>query len=202
VLFALAAWSRYLAPKNVGDEVVHGTQDEKPAIPGPWLNDTKHLLGEYRELFGTQFAWLVEQPNRAEVGLHSTDFTELSASDEYVVVRLVLVARRTDESDWDEVQNLNVVVRREELVEVFSDTDRSASLVMWAYPLDDEMVSIDLRYEPSKFAERLPMFEGLSFESSGVQRLGKSTKIQSFVRGGVEYRLYQSADVIDGNDVG
>jgi len=202
MLAAVAWWSGYAPPKDADPQLALTMQDPQPELLGPRLEDKKQILAEYRELFGTNFAWLVEQRNRTEIGLRSSGFAEPPTSGEFVIVRLVLLARPVHRGNWNEVQNVEVVSRREEFVEVLPTADSSASLVMWAYPLDDGMISIDMHYEPRKFADRSLMVEGLSFESSGVQPIGKSTRVQSFVRGGVEYRLYQSADVVRDNFVG
>jgi hypothetical protein len=121
---------------------------------------------------------------------------------DFVAVRLTLVARTTSSKEWKEVQSLDVVTRREEVVEVAAKSDRHPALTLWAYPLDDNMISIDLRYEPSEFAGLSKLPSDFAIESSTVQSLGEPAPVMSFENDGVEYRLYQSAVLLPESGVG
>jgi hypothetical protein len=192
---ALSGWWEFLRSNGSRGEIAETL--EQPQIPtAPALADRIQLLTEYQEVFGPDFAWLVEQPNHADVGLRPSDSRRAVDPRDYFAVRLMLFARPANGKKWKAVQSLNVVAGREEFVEVSSERESGAALTMWAYPLDEKMISIDLRYEPSKFADHSNLPDGMLIESSGVQALGEAAAIQSFERGGIEYRLYQSADLL------
>jgi hypothetical protein len=164
--------------------------------------DRIKLLGEYKDVFGPELSWLVEQPTRAEIGLRPAGADASTLGRDFVAVRLTLVARTTSSKEWKEVQSLDVVTRREEVVEVAAKSDRHPALTLWAYPLDDNMISIDLRYEPSEFAGLSKLPSDFAIESSTVQSLGEPAPVMSFENDGVEYRLYQSAVLLPESGVG
>lgn len=192
ILLAFFA-GRYLRPLASGDDIAHLIMPRTDQAP---------LLAEYEEVFGPELSWLVEQPTRSEIGLRPAGTNATSPGREFVAVRLILIARPTSGKEWKEVQSLDVVARREEVVEVAAKSDRHAALTLWAYPLDEKMISIDLRYEPSEFAAESKVPSDVAIESSSVQSLGESTPVVSFESEGVEYRLYQSAVLIPANGVG
>lgn len=192
MLIALFGWWN-LKPRDDSVDVVQATS---PPI------DQAHLLAEYQEVFGPELCWLVEQPSRSEIGLRSPRPQASAMPNDFVAVRLLLFARPTGGAKWKEIQALNVVARREEFVEVGAESDRQTALTLWAYPLDDKMISIDLRYEPSEFAGQASILSGVAIESSSVQDLGESAPVYSFEHEGIEYRLYQSAVLLPGNGIG
>jgi hypothetical protein len=192
LLIALFGWW-YLKPRDSSVDVA-----QAPSPP----RDQAHLLAEYQEVFGPELCWLVEQPSRSEIGLRPPKSQPSAVPNDFVAVRLLLVARPASGQEWKEIQALDVVARREEVVEVVAESDRQTALTLWAYPLDDKMVSIDLRYKPSEFAGQATIPAGVAIESSSVQSLGESAPVYSFERDGVEYRLYQSAVLVSGNGVG
>lgn len=186
-----AGW--YLRAHDSNDGLTHMV-----LAPADWAQ----LLSEYKNVFGPEFSWLVDQPMRSEIGLRSPGADASAMERDFVVVRLILVARSGNGEEWKELQSLDVVARREELVEVAAKSNRHTALTLWAYPLDDKMISIDLRYEPNEFVGQSDMPRDLAIESSSVQRLGEPARVMSFENDGVEYRLYQNAVLLPKNGVG
>ncbi len=168
----------------------------------PASTDRARVLTEYQEVFGPELSWFVEQPSRSEIGLRLPGSQPAATPNDFVAVRLLLFARQAGDQEWKEIQALDVVARREEVVEVVAESDRRATLTLWAYPLDEKMISIDLRYEPSRFAGQVDVPADMAIESSSLQSLGELAPVSSFEREGVEYRLYQSAILLPEKGVG
>lgn len=167
------------------------------------INHEERLLEEYQAVFGRDLTWVVERGGRADVGLiRSTDTADAAHAEQFVAIRLVLWSRSTGGGSWKQLQDFNVLAGREELVQIPSPADGIASLTLWAYPLDEKMISIDLRYEPSEFASQANVPRDVVIESSSVQRFGESAPVVTFEREGVEYRLHQSAVLLTENGVG
>lgn len=150
------------------------------------LHRYERLLEEYREVFGNGLAWVAETKQSCKAGLVAANTKNVMPS-EYVVIRLRLVARNQQDGQ-SVVHAVSVLVGCEEMVEIPA-TVGGGQLVLWAYPVDDKMISIDLRYQPSSVA-------GTEIDCSNLQRVGQMTNIHSFEKDGVEYRLYQTADLI------
>lgn len=201
-LAAIACWSWDGPTREAENRLASAAPDAGPPLPAADTEADRARLAAFRELFGAQFSWLVEQSNREELGILPDVADAQSAADAFVAVRLVLVSRPVGENTWNEVQTVNILARREELVEASWQADRQASLEMWAYPLDDDLIAIDLRFDPHLNSGASPSGERFVIESSSIQASGSSTQLQSFERGGVEYRLYQTADVLQGEDLG
>lgn len=152
----------------------------------------QRLLAEYQDVFGHGLAWVAETEQSCDVGLAASGSKEIAPS-EYVAIQLWLVARNKQDGQ-SEVHTISVLVGREELVEIPAAAG-GGRLAIWAYPVDEEMISIDFRYQPSSVV-------GAEIDGSNLQRVGRVTNIRSFERDGVEYRLYQTADLLDGDDLG
>jgi hypothetical protein len=191
ILIALFGWW-YLRPSGTNADFA---QTASPSA------DQAHVLAEYQKVFGPELSWYVEQPSRSEIGLRQSGSQPSATPHDFVAIRLLLFARPASGKEWKEIQALDVVACPEEVVEVAAESDRHTTLILWAYPLDKKMISIDLRYEPSEFARRTNVPSGISIESSSVQSLGELAPVYSFEREGIEYRLYQSAVLLPENGV-
>ncbi len=146
----------------------------------------KQLLSEYRKVFGQGITWVTETEQSCDVGLLPSDLANRLPS-EYIVVQLWLVAHN-QQSGQSVVRTISVLAGRDEVVELPAAAG-GGHLVLWAHPVDEAMISIDLRYQPDSIA-------GVEIDSSHLQQIGQVTNIHSFEQDGVEYKLYQSADLI------
>lgn len=143
---------------------------------------------EHRRVFGSELAWIADRDGQTEIGL--TDPSVRSNFKELIAVRLVLWSRPTNNGQWQEVESFHVMSGREELVQVASSGEDSTPLEIWVYPLDQELVSIDLIFRPN-----LP--DAPTLKQSVLQSMGEYTQVADFEKNGVEYRLYQTAEVLD-----
>lgn len=153
----------------------------------------RRLWQEHYRLFGARLSWLADRGDHTEIGLSEPVIQ--SSSNDLVGIELVLWSRSTVDGKWQKVQALRVLAGPEHLVQVPSDEGTSEPLAIWAYPLDEEMVSIDLSFRPN-----LP--GAPKFNQSMLQRLGEHTQIGDFEKDGIEYRLYQAADLIPSGKLG
>lgn len=200
LLIAVGLWRLGRDFNVAGDtkDVANANQHFPQPLLAVSLEHQFRLLKEYRAVFGSDLVWVVEEGGKVDVGLHVPDSAVSPPAAEYVAVQLTLLSRPVrqddDEHDWTPVETFNVLAQREQLVEVTQD---GGPLMVWAYPLDQEMVSIDLKYHPGSLAD-------VSIDSSNLQPLGQghSTNIHSFVKDGIEYRLYQTAELLQESDLG
>lgn len=153
-----------------------------------WNEHTRQqteLLSRCHELFGEQLAWMVESGDRNDLGL--TFNTKPTNS--YVAIRLRLTARTMGSDEWRVVQTLNVIAAGESYVHFPANDADATQLSLWAYPLDNRVISIDLQYQPKNLPETL-------IEASVAQVGNESQTVSNFEKNGVEYRLYQTAELI------
>ncbi len=163
------------------------------------IDEQRELLAEYDQVFGPELQWLVDGNERVDVGLYDAGSAKNSTATKFVGVQLVLFVRPVNENgqSWTQLESICVVAGKEQLVQVNLGSDGRSQLSLWAYPLDDELVSIDLRYHPTALT-------GESIDSSNLQRFGAKhyKNIFSVEKDGMEYRLYQTADLISDSDLG
>lgn len=203
LLIAVGLWRLGRDFNVAGDtkDVANANQHFPQPLLAVSLEHQIRLLKEYRAVFGSDLVWVVEEGGKVDVGLHVPDSAVSPPAAEYVAVQLTLWSRPVQQSDdeqkWTQIESFNVLAEREQLVEVTLRGGDSAPLRVWAYPLDKEMVSIDLQFHSRRLAD-------VSFDGSNLQSLGQGhTKdILSFKKEGVEYRLYQTADLLDTDDLG
>ena len=150
------------------------------------LQRQEQLLTEYREVFGQGVTWVTETEQNCDVGLAPKD-TSCRVPSEYIVVQLWLVVR-DQRNGHTKVRTISVLAGRDEVVELPAAAG-GGHLVLWAHPVDEAMISIDLRYQPASVA-------GVEIDGSNLQRVGQVTNIHSFEQDGIEYQLYQAADLV------
>lgn len=166
--------------------------DPMPRTTFP-VSHQKRLWQEHYHVFGPQLAWIADRGGQTEIGL--SDSAADSRSGRFVGIHLILWSRAAAGGKWQQVQTFRVLADPEHFVQVPSDRGASEQLEIWAYPLDQGMVSIDLSFRPD-----LP--GAPTFKQSVLQRLGEYTRIGDFERDGIEYRLYQSADLVPNGNLG
>ncbi len=151
----------------------------------------RRLWQEHYSVFGAELVWLADRGDQTEIGLSETATDSRSRG--LVDIHLILWSRSAAEGKWQKAQAFRVIAASEHLVQVPSGEGTAEPLEIWVYPLDQEMVSIDLNFRPD-----LP--GAPKFNQSVLQRLGDYTQVGGFEKDGIEYRLYQTADLIpDGN---
>lgn len=172
--------------------------DDRRPPDASWLAYLKQqglLLANYQDVFDHRIAWLVESEGRGDFGLLPADASAAATEQQYVAIELKLVSRSAGTRSWKHVQTYHVLARREEWIELPAADGESSQLAIWVYPVDDDKISIDLRYQPLAHS-------GVRIETSNLQRAGEAISIRSFEQDGIEYHLLQTADLLDRTDLG
>jgi len=200
LLVSVGAWRYHLwqlpADNLPQSPVAMAGYDSMESFQAYWskhLSQQKQLLMECNQVYGHEVAWVAETEQRCDIGLAATDTGQVVPS-EYVVIQLWLVAIHPQESPAKKTHTITMLVGREECVEIPAAIG-GGPLVVWAYPIGDGMISIDLHYQPASAV-------GIEIDSSNLQRIGQVTNIHSFEQNGIEYRLYQTGDVLEDKDLG
>jgi hypothetical protein len=158
------------------------------------LQRHRRLLAEFQHVFGQRITWISNVNGRVDVGLASDASRKHAASDRYVAIRLTLVSGSAKENRWELVRSFDVLANEQEYVEVPSELSEESPLVLWAYPVDEGVISIDLRC-------RLLAPNGEPVSTSEIRHAGDRSPIHVFQRDGVEYRLYQTAVLLENDDL-
>ena len=143
------------------------------------------LLTRFRELFGDQLNFVSEIDNEVQISLDESDLSRPNDRN-FLAVELVLLSRslKASDLDWNVVHRASVLARSEQRVDTPDDSSPFV-FSMWALPIEDDLISIDLHC-------RLPGEDAVEVVSSELQRSGSANQIHAFTRAGVEYRLYQT----------
>jgi len=161
------------------------------------LEHQQRLLNEYQHVFDQEIAWVAESEGQSDLRLlpSTATTTDSAAPHDYVVIQLTLVARTAGKTEWQPVRTYNLLAGQQQLVEVSLAENQGPKLILWAYPLDKNMISIDLSCQ-------LPALANVQIESSNIQRTGQRTSIHSFKQKGVEYQLFQTVDLLRHDNLG
>ena len=182
-IFALGTWA--LMQQDNSSEIA--SEEINSAAILKAQSDSKKqqiILSRFRELFGRQLNFVSDIDDEVQISLESDQ--SLRTDGNFLVVELVLLSRsiNAEVPDWNVEHRASVLARSEHRVE---SRDGSSPFVfsMWALPIEDDLISIDLHC-------RLPGQETIEVVSSELQRSGSANQIHTFTRAGVEYRLYQT----------
>jgi hypothetical protein len=207
VLVVAVALRQHVVPDGAVGSGMKPISNAAMQYPNPlplntWTIDQHaELLAKFREVFGDDLTWIVQEGGQISVGLQETRSAKRAANGEFVTVQLMLWARPINndgrEQFWRQLESFNIVTGSEELVEAHMNEDGKMQLRVWAFPVDDDLISIDVQYQTADLS-------GVIIESSSLQPAGRDNYriILSFEKDGMEYRLYQIADLLHENDLG
>lgn len=207
VLVALV-WFAQVAGESILNHQLAGEDGSLPP-DSVWLNQGQLdgqavLLTEMEQLFGDRLNWLAETGERVELGLDEvTDSVGSAANDTAsspIAIRMVVEKREAGDKSWKSAWTIDVVSRSEELVEMTPQSSDDVSVMLWAYALPDGTIAVD-----SELAWRHQNDEVLANSSSpvrttisNVQQDGQPSEAFVSEADGVEYRVFQTAAVLDG----
>ncbi len=150
----------------------------------------RQLYQRFAEVYGKELLWISDVDGELSVELESAP--ELARRKEFVGVKLVLVSRvvdRKEHGSWKLERSVSLLAGREERVQLNLNDENAFQLEIWAFPVEQHLVSVDLRC-------RFDLPVSVSVANSELYRSGKPINVYSLIQDGVEYRLYQSADRI------
>ena len=169
----------------------------KPDEIGGWgygeLTEKARLLREMERLFEDRLDWVAETDGRVllEISREGPDEGRIHAP-VGVAVRVVVVRRNSDQSQWNPVWAVDLVARQEQVIRLTPESTalpKGAKFFLWAYAADEQMVAVDSRLS----------LGGLPVEStfSGLQQSGIPTVVHATERSGVQYQVFQTVAILD-----
>jgi hypothetical protein len=160
------------------------------------LDQQRIVLNRFREVFGDDLESVTEFNGQVKVSLResSGESPKNTEGREYVSVRLVVISRDTKSlgNEWDIVHDVSALAEQEQRVKI-PMSDEGLEFAVWTYPVDDELVSVDLKLQfnsPFKIGQA----------TSLLQKIGESKLLFTATRNGMEYRAYQTINQLGSQD--
>ncbi len=180
------------------DLAIVGT-DAEPFTPAllSWkdADHGKHLLAELQNVFDRKVIWVSEDSKEVSVGVAPSSEFPGPAGDVFVAIRVTLVGRRAASESWKVIDTINVIAGQQETVELAQGSAAGSGVFVWAYPLADGSIAIDLsgwKAGPDK----------VSISSSNVVKPGQLSTIREYTKDGMEYRVFQATELLKSDDLG
>ena len=148
------------------------------------------LFTEMERLFSDHLKWVAQSNGDVGIGVEPEgSLISADSSGKPVLVRLTVLSRKTGEKEWRKAWNTDVVMRREQLVEIAPNEKSGNKLALWVYPLADGKLAVDTNIalvQPATIASR----------SNMVVAHGQVADIAQLRAGNEEYRVLQSVQVL------
>jgi hypothetical protein len=170
----------------------NGVQRNPGAIGGLELNEKARLVRELQLEFPGRFAWLMETGDEMQLGLSSE---ERLPPLHFIAIRFVIESQGPDDLDWKPIQALEFVTQPEETVQTSLASNHDATVAIWTYATPDGMISVDSEL---MFSSPVPV----RVSSSRLLSSGAPLEIWQSEQGGVKYRVYQAAEVLESEQLG
>ena len=139
------------------------------------------LFAEVKRIFGDELRWIADG---GEVRLGLRPVSGGAAAATPLLIRVVVLQRKSGETAWHELLKTDVLTHNQELVEVLPNHGSDDRLVLWPYVLPDGNVAVDSSI-------RLTAPIRTSIEVTNVYAPGKPTGIFSLQTDDAEYRVFQ-----------
>lgn len=159
-------------------------------IPDSKISTDKALFREMERLFTDNLRWIAQSNGDVGLGVETIQ-GGLGRDSEPVVVRLTVVSRGAGETAWRPAWSTDVILRGEERVEIMSNRKAGDKLALWVYPLTDGKMAVD-----TTFSLEVPV--QISSRISTVVRRGEPSEMMTMREGGVEYKVFQTVQSLDG----
>ncbi len=165
-----------------------GSADDFASVPvgitGKQMEGGWKLFGEMERMFTDQLRWVAQSNGDVDLGVEPIPGgpAKDSAPMQY---RLTVVSRKSGEKAWRPAWSMDVLLHREELVEIAPGCHDKNKLDLWVYPLADGKVAVDTGLSldtPMRVASR----------TSSLMDLGKPAEVLEMRSGDVEYRVFQT----------
>lgn len=150
----------------------------------------RRILDEFQGVFDRQIAWIADVDGELKVGLAPTGQNKSAPDHRYLAIRLTLLSSTPSQTGWEVEQSYEVLASTEELLQVPLSTDDDSKLTVWAYPVEDGLVSIETKcHLAGAYSQQV--------DASHLQTFGQHNRIHTFEKDGIEYRLYQTAVLLE-----
>lgn len=153
------------------------------------------LYGELNRLFGSQLNWMAEAENSVELGLQPSAATTSSAdpTSKLMLVRMSVVRLNPSDKVWYSVWSVDFVARCEQVVRCQPTTD-GPILNAWLFVLPDAKVACDAELQMNDDG-------GWQISTSTLQAVGELQLVTSIQHRNVEYRVFQTIQTIEIDEV-
>jgi hypothetical protein len=183
-------WSFFV--KRDGDEAVVSAPPAFAWLDERELAEKARLLRETERLFENRLEWIAETDDRVLLEVRQNAGGGAGTPATGLAVRVVVARRNVEQPSWTPVWAVDLVVHQEEVVRLTPQSahlPNGAELVLWAYPVDEDIVAVDAELSLSGPA--------LQSTFSGLQRSGIPTSVYAAERNGTELRVFQTVAVLD-----
>ena len=152
------------------------------------------LFSRFREVFGDQIKCVSEVDGEMKVELlegNELPLETATGDEEYISVRLVLISHKENSVDenWAVVHEMTMFAGQEYRIDV-PMSGNGIDVSVWAFPVDNDLVSVDL-----EFKCKTPVEVGQA--SSLLEKTGEPKQLFTTKQNGIEYRLYQTINRIN-----
>jgi hypothetical protein len=141
LLVAFTAYLLRTVPAPPPSGAVRAAPITIAALKSQELRSRGRLFREFDDLYDGRVLWMAEVNDRIEVGL-DREAPSVSAG-QPVVVRLVLMTRPRDDRDWIPQEQVDVMARTAQVVDVALPQNPVDRLTLWIHRLPDGRLMVD-----------------------------------------------------------
>ncbi len=163
--------------------VPNGVVSHVASITPSELQARARLFYEMETLFADDLRWVVDSDNEVRLGVRPVSGGPIAHATP-LLIRVLVMQRKTGEALWHELMKADVLTRSQELVEAVPDPKLDNRLLLWAYVLPDGKVAIDSSI-------RLTTPIRASVDVTNVLTPGKPANVFSLETDDAEYHIFQ-----------
>jgi hypothetical protein len=191
VLVAAFCVTQFMNPSSSSE--IDGINEKTLSFVSLDAEQQNEKLAHFSALFGHELGSVAEFDDEVQIELSETVASDLTPrSENFLAIKLVLVSRPTlsNSDSWKVEHRIQVLARPQRRVDIRAGSN---SCSLWAMPVDNDLISIDLNFE-------LSGKRSVAFNSNALQRSLDPREIHSTTVGATEYRLYQTGTRLDSID--
>ena len=147
------------------------------------LEDRAQLFAEMEMLFADDLRWIADTDSEVHLEIRPVSSRPTTGATP-LLVRVVVVQRKSGETGWRKLLETDVLARSQELVEAVAGPSANNRLLLWAYLLPDGKVALDSSI-------RLTTPIRASVDVSNVLTPGKPANVFSLKTEDAEYHILQ-----------
>jgi hypothetical protein len=193
----LIACTIFLLPRDGGQAPPDTVAQLPPEFA--WLQESQlaekaALLREMDRVFDGRLQWVVETDGRVLLEVQSpADSGNRTLPPATYMIRIVVARQDSQQASWAPVWAADVVARQEDQVRLTDDSSsvpEGVELALWVYPVDDDMVAVDLDLA----------LDNLPIESyySGIQEPGVPLAVHATKDNDEHYQVFQTVVRLNG----
>jgi hypothetical protein len=147
------------------------------------LDDSARLFDEMEMLFADDLRWIADTDSEVHLEIRPVSSRPTTGATP-LLVRVVVVQRKSGETGWRKLLETDVLARSQELVETAAGPSADNQLLLWAYLLPDGKVAVDSSI-------RLTTPIRASVDVSNILSPGKPANVFSLKTEDAEYHILQ-----------